>query len=811
MFQDIRFGLRQAILKPGLVVAAVVCLAFGTGANILVFGLINAVVLRPVPGVAEPEQLAVIMNRTHDDGYDLASYPDYLDHKKNNHSFSDLLAYRAMHVSLSGDGFTERIQGAIASGNYFSVLGVGTAIGRPFLVEEVQTPGAHPVAVISYGLWQRRFGADPAIIGKTVKVNGHSFTIVGVAQTGFTGTETGEIFDIWFPTAMHAEVMPQSGDRLRSRDQRRLLMIGRLKTAVTIEQAQKEVDVTAAQLRQAYPKEHAGITSMLVSPHIGLGPIDYPTVSRFLSTVLAVVGLVLLIACANVANLLLVRASGRRKEIAIRLALGASRLRIVRQFLTESMLLTVAGTGLGLLIPLLGRDWLLALFPPLNPGALNFSPDLRVIGFAVLISLATTLVFGLLPALQASRSDIAPDLRDTVPPSGNFRWRLSSVFVTAQIAITLTLLICAGLLVRTLQRFYLVDPGFETESVLALSLDLKSQGYTEARGLQLYRQLIEQTAALPAVETAALASVMPLGWGSPSQAVFIEGHPSPSKDSPLVADYNIVTPGWFQTMSIALNAGRDFSDFDTAEAPGVVIINEAMADRFWPDREPVGLRFETGGNQRRTVEIIGVARNTKHRTLEEEPRPLMYLPVLQQYESRMILHVRSAGDPLKLVDPIRLEVQRLDSSLPLFEIKTLAQRLSESIWPTRTMSKLVVIFGSLALLLAVVGLYGVVSYTVSQRTREIGIRIALGARRGDVLKLIIGQGMTLVSVGIGLGFLSAFAVTRLLRGFLYGIGATDPLTFVVVTSVLGLSALLSCLLPARQATRVDPMIAIRHE
>ena len=810
MFQDVRFGFRQAIRKPGLIIAAVFCLAFGIGANILVFGLINAVVLRPAPGVAAPEELAVIMNRTGEDGYDLTSYPDYLDYRNHNQSFTDLLAYRAMHVSLSIDGSTERIQGAVASENYFSVLGVGTANGRSFLVEEDQTPGAYPVAVISHGLWQRRFGGDPAITGRTVKLNGHSFTITGVAQAGFTGTETGEVFDIWFPTAMQAEVIPQSVDRLRSRDHRWLLMIGRLKSGVSIEQAQQEVDVIAAQIRQAYPKDHAGITSILVSPHVGLGPIDYPTVSRFLNTVLAVAAVVLLIACANVANLLLVRANGRRKEIAIRLALGATRPRIVRQFLTESMLLTAAATSLGLLIPVLASHWLLALFPPLTPEALNFNPDFRVIGFAVTLSLATALVFGLLPAIQASKSDVVPELKEAVT-RGARRWRLSSIFVTAQIAITVTLLICAGLLVRTLQRFYAVDPGFETESVLALSLDLKSQGYTEAGGQQLYRRLIERTGALPAVESVALASVMPLGWGSPSQAVFIEGQQQPSPDRPLMTDHNIVTPGWFQTMGIPLITGRDFSNYDAADAPGVVIINEAMAHRYWPDRQPIGLRFEIGEKQRRTVEIIGIARNSKHRTLEEEPRPLMYLPLLQQYESRMILHVRSAVDPLSLVGAVRLELQRLDSSVPLFEIKTLAQRLSESIWPTRTMSKLLVIFGLLALLLALVGLYGVLSYAVTQRTREIGIRIALGARPAQVLKLIIGQGMILVSIGICLGLFSAFAVTRILQSFLYGVSATDPLTFIAITVVLGLGALLSCYLPARQATQVDPMTTIRHE
>jgi predicted permease len=804
MLQDIRYGVRMLGKKPGLMLAAILCLALGTGANGLIFGLVNAMLLRPVAGLSAPEQLGVIVSRKEQNQFGLTSVPDFQDYQARAQSFSGLLAYRATMFSLHSEGVTERLQGAIASGNYFSVLGVGAALGRTFGADESQA-----VAVISHGLWQRRFAGDVNVLGKTAHINAQPFTIIGVAAPEFIGTETGEIFDVWIPLAMQPRVM--SEDRLRSRDNHWLLMIGRRKADLSATQAQQELDLLSAQLRQAYPNEHKEITGLHLSPHVGLGPVDYPIVARFLTTVLAMVGLVLLIACANVANLLLVRAATRRKEIAVRLALGATRTRIMRQFLTESILLALAGTGLGLLIPILTKDWLLSLFLPLTPGALNFRPDDRVIGFTVLLSLATALLFGLVPALQASKPAVVPELKDAAMTRGKRQGRWSSAFVVAQIAITMTLLVGAGLMLRTMQRFAAIEPGFATENVLALSLDLKSLGYSETKAQQFYQQLTARINTLPGVEAASLASVLPLGWGSPEQAVLIDGQAPPAPDRPLRVDQNIITPDWFRTMNIALNAGRDFTAQDNANAPGAVIINEAMAQRFWPDKNPIGQRFAIGEKQRRAVEIIGVVRNSKHQMLDEEPRPVLYLPLQQQYEPNMILHLRSAVAPLSLVAAVRQTVQQLDANVPLFEIKTLAQRLHESIWPQRTMSTLVTIFGLLALLLAVIGLYGVLSYTVTQRTRELGIRIALGAQRKDVLKLILRQGMLLVGVGVGIGTLMALAMSRLLTGFLAGISATDPLTFVLVAVVLLVVAFLACYLPARRATKTDPLLALRHE
>jgi predicted permease len=811
MFQDLRFGVRMLLKRPGLILVAILCLALGTGANVLIFALVNAVVLRPVTGVHAPQELAVMLHRNDRNDFDPTSYPDYLDYRARNRSFEGLLAYRTLGLNLGGDGGTERIQGAIVSGNYFSVLGVGAAAGRTLRAEDDQAPGAHPVAVISHGLWQRRFAADPAVIGKTVNVNAYPFTIIGVAQADFNGTETGEIFDLWLPLAMQPQIMAQTEDRLRSRDKRWLIMIGRLKAGSQSEQAQNELDIIAAQLRQEYPQEHRGLAGIQVSPHVGLGPGDHPIVAGFLGKVLAVVGLVLLIACANAANLLLARAAARRKEVAIRLALGASRMRIIRQFLTESLLLAAMGATLGLLLPLYARDWLLSLFPPLAPESLNFNPDFRLVAFTLLLCLGAALLFGLAPALQASKPDVVPELKETAMMGGPRGWRLSGLLVAAQLALTTTLLIGAGLLVRTLQRLAAIDPGFDTESVLALSLDLRSQGYTEAKGRQFYQQLTERVAALPGVESASLASVMPLGWGSPEHAIFIAGQEPPAPDRQLRADYNVVTPDWFRTMGIPMVSGRDFTAQDKTDAPGVVIVNEAMARRFWPERDPLGQRFEVGEKQRRAVEIVGVARNSKHRMPHEEHRPVMYIPLSQQYEGQIILNLRSAVEPLGQVAAVRGVTRQLDPNLPLFEIKTMAQRAKESFWPTRTMSKLVGIFGAIALLLAGAGLYGVLSYTVSQRTREIGLRLALGAQAGDVLRLIIRQGLRLALGGVGLGLIAAFALTRVLAGFLHDVSATDTLTFAAIPPLLIVVALLACYLPARRATKVDPLIAIRRE
>ncbi|MCI0485760.1 MAG: ABC transporter permease, partial [Blastocatellia bacterium] len=802
--------------KPGLVLAAVLCLALGLGANITIFSLFNAVLLKPLSGVAEPYQLAVMLGAREGGGFDLISYPDYIDYRDRNRVFSGLLAYRSVSMNLSSSDYPERLYGAMVSGNYFSVLGVEAALGRTFRPEEDMFPGTHPVAVISHRLWQRKFNADPEICGRTISLNSHRFTVIGVAPADFKGTETGELFDLWVPLMMHAQARPQQdeapADMLGLRDKDWLILIGRIKQGVVFAQAEAEMELITSQLKQTYPKESVKRAGIKLSPHVGLGPVDYIEAGRFLLMVMALAGLVLLIACANVANLLLVRAAARRKEVAVRLALGATRLRIIRQFLTESLLIAMLGTALGFLIMYSASDWLASLFAQaLTPGSLDFSLDHRAVLFAVTLSLVTVLLFGLAPALQASNPDLVPELKESLAFAGRRRRRLSSLFVVAQIAISLVLLVGAGLMVRTLQKVYSVEPGFVTENMLTLSLDLKLLGRTEEQGRQFYKDLMERTSATPGVKAAGLASILPLGWASNPHEVFIDGQGLQSDGRPLTVDYNVVTPGYFQLMGTPLVAGRDFAVIDGAEAAGVVIINEAMARRFWPEQNPVGKSFEIGGRFRRAVEIIGLANNSKFSNLQEEFRPIIYLPLMQNYESYMTLHLRTAVEPMSMVAAVRREVQQIDPNLPFIEIKTLEQRMDESVWPQRTMSTLIISFGLLALFLAALGLYGVLSYTVAERTHEIGIRRALGAQAGDVLRLVMKEGLRLVLAGCAIGIPVAFALTRLMANFLYGVSARDPLTFTLITVLLSIIALTACYIPARRAMKVDPMVALRHE
>ncbi|MGH9937561.1 MAG: ABC transporter permease, partial [Blastocatellia bacterium] len=727
--------------------------------------------------------------------------------------FSGLSAFAPASFRLSGDDGAERLPGAIVTSDYFSTLGVEAALGRVFLPADDQSQASPPVAVVSHTLWQRRFGADPAIVGRTIKLNAHQFTIIGVAPPNFRGTGSLDVADVWTPLTTTAQALPGLSGLLKGKG---LRIIGRLKPGVTATQAEAEANLIAAQLRQVLPEEYNSTTGVRLGSGIGLEPDDREEAVRFLGLIMAVVGLVLLIACANVANLLLARATTRRKEVAVRLALGASRLRVIRQFLTESLLIAALGAAFGFLIPYATRGWLLSLFAQaLDPASLDFSLDHRIVVFTVALSLATVLLFGLAPAIQASKPDLVPELKDGVFAGGSRRWRLGNVFVVAQIAISLVLLAGAGLMIRTLQKVYAVEPGFETANMLTLTFDLNPQDYTERQGREFYRRLLERAAAIPGVKAAGLASILPLGWGTNSREVIIAGQ-QPRPDSlPLIVDHNVVTPGYFQLMGTPLVAGRDFNEQDTAEASGagggVVIINEAMARRFWPDRNPIGHGFELGGRARRAFEIIGVARNSKFYNLQEESRPVMYLPLFQNHVSHVTLQLRTAVEPLSLVAAVRREARQLDPNLPFTEIKTFDQRLDDSVWPQRTMSTLVVLFGALALALAAMGLYGTLSYTVGQRTREIAIRTALGAQRGEVFRLVIRQGLKLALIGCAIGLPAAFALARLMSGFLYGVSANDPLTFTLITASLGGVALTACYLPARRAMKVDPMAALRSE
>jgi predicted permease len=684
--------------------------------------------------------------------------------------------------------------------------------------EEDLTPNSHPVAVISNSFWQRRFSSDPDIAGKTIKLNNHDFTIVGVAPFGFTGAKfLGFIPDAWVPVMMHGQVMPDSEQILTRRASRFLSLRGRLKDGVSLEQAEAALNTRARQLEQAYPETNKNLTVNVVDGSTKVEP--FITVTGVLPLIsfmmMAIVGLVLLIACANVANLLLARAAGRRREVAVRLALGASRTRLIRQLLTESTILSIAGGGLGLLMALWVGDLMMAYYPVLDfttiEPAYDLSLDWRVIGFALAVSIITGFVFGMVPALQASKPDLVPTLKgETSGIGGPRRFGLSNMLVIAQVALSLILLITAGLFIRSVQNAEQIAPGFDTQNIMLSSVDLGLQGYDEAKGKDFYKQLVERVGALPGVESAAVAFPLPLDAYDYGTRVDIEGYQPPPDEGRVRLGYTIAGPGYFRAMGSRLIDGREFTERDSTDAPRVVIINETMASRYWPGQNPIGKRIRVGNERNPFSEVVGLAEDGKYTTLGEAPTPYMFVPLGQNYDGRMTLVVRGAG-AAQLMPAIRQEVRALDETLPLFGAKTIQEFMTRSLAGAQFAATLVTLFGVLAMLLAAVGIYGVMNYSVSTRTREIGIRMALGANRVEVLKMVLKQGMSLAGIGVVIGLALAFALTRMMASLLFGVSATDQITFIAISLLLALVALAACYIPARRATRVDPMVALRYE
>ncbi|MEK6407681.1 MAG: ABC transporter permease [Acidobacteriota bacterium] len=827
LLQDLRYGARMLLRKPGFTFAAVLTVALAIGANTAIFSLVDALLLRPLQGVDDPARLAIVYTSDFSSGlYSNSSYPDYVDLRDQNQVFSELAAFaddQPIHLSTGAEA--ERIRGAAVTGNYFAALGVKTALGRPLLPED----DSMAAAVISYDLWRNRFNSESAVIGRTVQLNGRTFSIVGVAAEGFKGTGLRTVLSVWVPLTVYAETgsSAASSSPLLRRGSRGYFLVGRLKPRVPPEQAQANVTDIAAQLARTYPQTNMGTLSQPDQPRpvtivsldrAMVGPDARDATKRLGLMLMAVVGLVLLIACANVANLLLARASGRQREIAVRLALGATRFRIVRQMLTESMLLSLAGGGLGLLLALWLADELISLEAFAVFAGLNPALDWRVLGFTLLVSLLTGALFGLAPALQASKPDLAPVLKNTALAGGGIsrRFGLRSALVVFQIALSLVLLIGAGLFLRSLQQAYATDLGFGTSEGFLASVDMARQGYSEAQGRNFYEQLAERVEAMPGVRAVTLAQYIPVNAGGSRTTIYIDGYSrQPGED--LELNLNIVDAKYFNALGIPLLAGRGFSEQDTKSTAKVIIINEAMSRRFWlqessrSSQEAVGKRLSLSGPQGPFYEVIGVAKTGKYRNLREDPLPYMYLPLSQEYRSRLTLFVRTAGDPALLMPALRGEVQRVDRTVALFDVKTLDEHLGRALGQERTNAWLIGSFGLLALVLAAVGIYGVMSYTVTQRTREVGIRLALGARPRDVLQLVVGQGMMLTAAGLVIGLVAAFALTGVISSLLYGVSATDPATFLAVAIILAGVALMACYLPARRAAKVDPMAALRYE
>jgi predicted permease len=821
LWQDLRFGARMLMKNPGFTAVAVITLALGIGANTTVFSLADALLLRPFP-VTEPGRLVSLLHQKVDEPnyYSSFSTPDYQDFGEQSKSFSGLAAYCPVTVSMTLNGEAMRIDGEIVSGNYFSVLGVKPALGRTFLPEEDQAAGAHPVVVLGADFWHRRLNSDHEIIGKSLTLNGHSFTVVGVTPAGFRGLSVGSSPAFWVPLAMHEEVMPSFTFEGRSLFYARgcdwLDFVGRLKPGQTVADAEAEAKILAGREAVAYPEARKGWTVVASSLNaVRLMPWN-ADMTRLVGLLMAVVGLVLLIACSNVAGLLLARASARRMEISIRIGMGAGRGRLIRQLLTESVLLSILGGGAALLLaPVATR--LLATFqlPGIDMAALDLRVDWRVLSYSLVLAVLTAIIFGVIPALETSKVDLVATLKESSRAAGTRRVFLRQTLVVSQIALSLLLLVGAGLLLRTLRNLMGANLGFDSRNVLLASVDLGLQGYTEARSRQLYQQVLEGVQHSAGVRSACWASTAPLSGWHIAFDVVMEGR-GQGRDQPINTDGNWVSPGCFSTLGIPIVAGRDFTPQDREGTPRVAIVSESTARRFWPGENPLGQRFwlHARGTQP-PLEVIGVVRDGKYNcswcNLRTNPRPFMFLPFDQTFQSQGTLLVKGDTGTGSLAASIRGEVQALDPNLPIFDIKTLQQQFREGFLLERLGAVMVGAFGALALALAAVGLFGLVSFSVGQRTHEIGVRMALGAQRRDVINLILRQGLALTAVGVVVGLSAAVGLMRLISSILYGVKPTDPLTLTLATLTLGGVAFLACYIPARWATKVDPMVALRYE
>jgi len=833
--QDLRYALRMLRRSPGFTAVAVLTLGLGIGANTAIFSVIDAVLLKSLP-VKCPEQLVLLSHA--DNHRDIAAFPykDYKRFRDHNQVFSGVLAYRTLRLTVSIDNQLEpAIAGQLVTGNYYSALGVNATLGRTILPDD-DRPGEQPVCVISHNYWQRRFTRDPAVVGKSIHISGIPFTIIGVTPPEFFGLEVGSSLDISVPVMVWTQTM--SGGGVTIVDDRNnsslFTVLGRLRPVLTMSQAQADLGLLYQQIvaerttRNPGGKggRQAGLEERLMceAGSQGLSELRWQF-SRTLMTLMSVVALALLIACANVAGLLLARAVARRKEIAIRLALGVGRLRLVRQLLTESGLLSSLGGLLGLLFALWGTRLLLPLLSQGEiPVHLNLSPDARALTFTVAVSALTSLLFGLAPAYLATRVDLNSALKNDAPElsvSGHLTF--GQIFVIAQAALSLMLLVCAGLFVRSLQNLQMAETGFARENVLVLKLEPAGSGNKTPRLGLFYDELLQRVAALPGVQQASLVGYSPMArreWllqgqspDSSANPMSLQGY-APRPGEEMVIPWMQVYPDSFSTLGIPLVAGRDFSRQDNQQAPRAAIINESMAIRFYGNESPLGRRLGFGGPEHNgEIEIIGVVKDVKYTSPRNEGGAMFYLPFAQANTGRgqMTLVVRTVGDPLTVAAAVRRETQALDRQMPRFEVETLAAQIAASLGQERLLATLSSGIGLLALLLSCIGLYGVLSYTVAQRTREIGIRMALGAERREVLRLVLRAALRLALLGAALGIPAALAAARLLASQLFGVSAADPFAIGMATLLLlAVAAAASCL-PARRAARVDPLVALRYE
>ncbi|HUA96696.1 MAG TPA: ABC transporter permease [Terracidiphilus sp.] len=810
--QDLKYGLRTLGKNPGFALLVILTVALGIGANTTIFSWINATLLNPVPGLTNPNEVVSLTLSKPGENPFLFTYPDVQAMRDGQQSFTGIAACTFASISLTGKGKPVRLSAMVASANYFDVLGVRPFLGRGFLPAEDEKPGGAPVAVISYRLWQTHFAADPNIVGRTVELNQRPYSIVGVTPAAFQGSQTGVRTDIWVPIMMEAQFNP-AGDLLHDHHYFWLLAFGRLKPGVSLSQAQEEMTRRMKREVEKYPEEHKGHTSVTVYP-LWRNPFG---LNFFMATLLpllmCIASLVLLLACANVANLMLVRSVGRRHEIAIRISLGANRWRLVRQLLIESLVLSLAGGAVALLFTQWTQGALMAFLPVTQdiPLSLHVETDRTVLFATLCISVLTGVIFGILPALRASGIAPAEVVKEEAGSlsGGLGKARLASGLVVAQISLSLLLLICAGLLIRSFRSAQNIDPGFNPHHVLIASYDLFPAGYTEATGTEFHRQILAKLGTLPGIQSVALSDRVPLTFAGASTAVKPEGYVSPPNES-TETQVAIVTPNYLHTMQIPLVKGRDFAAQDTKESQPVAIVSEAFANHYWPGQEAVGKKLNSDLTHL-WYTVVGVARDCKETGLNENPMPFLYLPVSQIYRPQMIINARTAGDPLASARIVENAVHELNPGVLIFNETTVESMDQFSSFGQRVAGTFVGAFGLLALVLAAIGIYGVIAFTTRQRTHEIGIRFALGATSRDVLRLVMGQGLRMTLAGIGLGLALSYLLTRFLKSLLLGVTNTDALTFSAVTLLLCAVALFACYIPARWAARVEPMIALRHK
>ena len=803
LFNDIRYAARNLLKRPGFTAIAVITLALGIGANSAIFSAINALLFNPLP-IPDQDRVLAIWDKNPSRGvvHNEVTMANYLDWRAQNQSFEQLALYRWWSTNITGGDTPERIQGFLVTANFLDAVGVRPIKGRNFAEEENQ-PGKDGVALVTYSLWQRRFGSDPDILNRTVTTNGITRTVIGVLPEGFNFPKGSEIYA---PIALTPEL-------IKNRGMHTYYVLGRLKPGASLQTAQADIDTITARLATQYP-----------DTNIGLGATAYPivadTVRQYetaLWVMMAAVGFVLLIACANVANLMLARATGRQREIALRAALGASRWRIIRQLLVESLIIALLGGVFGVLVGFWGID----LLRTSNPGeAAKFAPgwnhlgiNLPVLIFTLGISLLSGLLFGLAPAWHVSRPDLNDALKEGGRQSSSGSHRLRSLLVVSEVALSLVLLIGAGLLFRSFLALLKTDAGFNAEGVLTMNLNLPVSKYKDdPQRAAFYGDLVQRVKGLPGVQSAAVVNYVPLGGANSSDVFLIEGAPEPPRGQENDGRYRVCTPDYFQTMGISILKGRAFTDQDKLGAKPVVIVNETLARRYWPNGDALGKRMRFYGplDKAPWMEVVGIVQDVKHE-LNLPITPDYYLPHAQDPWNAMVLVARTSVEPGSMAAPIRQQVLAIDKEQPVFDVKTMREVRAISVTVYSFGSATMGIFAVVALLLAAMGIYGVMAFAVTQRTQEIGIRMALGARALDVLKLIVRNGMSLAAIGIVAGLAGAFAITRLMGSLLFGVSPTDVVTFAMVTAVLLLVALVACYLPARRATKVDPLVALRYE